>query len=83
MSNGDDTEKLPSIEVKTNYVHLGVVTDMLQKRERAGVLPIVLITTNKISKPAKDKLDSLDIAWAEIPENEIRDKEPKSSEKKE
>ncbi|MGR6831479.1 hypothetical protein [Aliivibrio wodanis] len=72
--------KPPSIEVKSGYVHMGVVNDMLKKRESVGVLPIGVVTNDKVSQPAKDKLDSLDIAWAEIPESEIRAKEDKEKE---
>lgn len=72
--------KPPSIEVKSGYVHMGVVNDMLKKRESVGVLPIGLVTNDKVSQPARDKLDSLDIAWAEIPEREVRVKEDKEKE---
>lgn len=71
----NDEKRLPSIEVKTNYVHKGVVTDMLEKRTKAGVMPIGMVTTYRFSKPAKDLLDEHDIAWAEIPESEILESE--------
>ena len=70
----------PSIEVKTNYVHTGTVNDMLKKREKAGVLPTAIVTTDRFSKPATLKLDSLDIAWAVIPESEIRNSEDNEEE---
>ena len=71
----NDKKRLPSLEFKTNYVHKGVVTDMLEKRMKAGVMPIGMVTTSRFSKPAKDLLDEHDIAWAEIPESEILESE--------
>ncbi|UNW06315.1 MULTISPECIES: hypothetical protein [unclassified Acinetobacter] len=68
----DSDQGLPSIEIKTNYVHTGIVKDMIEKRKKAGVLPIAIVTTDRISGPAKTMLDENDIAWAEIPELEIR-----------
>lgn len=72
----------PSIEVKTNYVHKGVVEDMIRKREAAGVEPIAILTTARFSGPAIELLDSKNIAWAVIPESEIRGTEGKEQEKK-
>lgn len=77
---GSDNKKPPSIEIKTGYVHAGVVEDMLKKRESAGVLPIAMLTTNRFSKQAKKMLDERDIAYAEIPETEILQPENKESE---
>lgn len=71
----------PSIEVKTNYVHKGVVEDMIRKREAAGVEPIAILTTVRFSGPAIELLDSKNIAWAVIPESEIRGTEGKEQEK--
>jgi len=73
---------LPSIEVKTNYVHKGVVEDMIRKREAAGVEPIAILTSERFSGPAIELLDSKNIAWAVIPESEIRGTEAKEQEKK-
>jgi len=81
--SSSENKKFPSIEAKSGYVHSGVVNDMLKKREESGVLPIAMVTTDRFSKPAINKLDSLDIAWAVVPESEIREKESKESEKKE
>ncbi|QFT22738.1 hypothetical protein FIV02_14280 [Pseudomonas sp. THAF187a] len=72
----------PSIEVKTNYVHKGIVEDMLRKREAAGVEPIAILTTASFSSPAIKLLDSKNIAWAVIPESEIKGTEGKEQEKK-
>ncbi|WP_225085921.1 hypothetical protein [Pectobacterium colocasium] len=72
----------PSIEVKTNYVHKSVVEDMIRKREVAGVEPIAILTTVRFSGPAIELLDSRGIAWAVIPESEIRSTEGKEQEKK-
>jgi hypothetical protein len=77
----NDNMKPPSIEIKTNYVHTGIVKDMLIKREKSGVMPIGMITTNRFSEPAKKMLNENDIAWAEIPESEILDSEKKEKEK--
>ena len=79
----ENKKKPPSIEVKTGYVHTGTVNDMLKKREKAGVMPIGLVTIDKISGPAKEQLDSLDIAWAEIPESEILESEKNEKNEKE
>lgn len=70
----------PSIEVKTNYVHKGIVEDMLRKREAAGVDPIAILTTEKFSAPAIKLMNSRNIAWAVIPESEIRSSESKEQE---
>lgn len=78
MAESDDG--LPSIEVKTNYVHAGVVNDMITKREKAGVMPIGMVTTGHFSAPAKKILDEHDIAWAEIPESEILESEKNEQE---
>ncbi|RMT80672.1 hypothetical protein ALP40_00942 [Pseudomonas viridiflava] len=71
----------PSIEVKTNYVHKGIVEEMLRKREAAGVDPIAILTTERFSGPAIELMDSKNIAWAIIPESEIRGTEGKEQEK--
>ncbi|MDN5418830.1 MAG: hypothetical protein L0G09_15480 [Acinetobacter sp.] len=71
----ESDQGLPSIEIKTNYVHTGIVKDMIEKRRKAGVLPIAVVTTDRFSDPAKKMLDKHDIAWAEIPESEILDAE--------
>lgn len=71
----------PSIEVKTNYVHKGVVEDMIKKREAAGVEPIAILTTERFSGPAIELMDSRNIAWAVIPESEIKGLEGKEQEK--
>lgn len=76
----DSNQGLPSIEVKTNYVHTGIVKDMIEKRKKAGVLPIAIVTTDRFSKHAKTMLDEHDIAWAEIPESEILEAEDSESE---
>ena len=72
----------PSIEVKTNYVHKGIVEDMIRKREAAGVQPIAILTTERFSGPAIELMDSKNIAWAVIPESEIRGTEVKEQERK-
>lgn len=76
----NDKKRPPSIEVKTNYVHKGVVIDMLEKRKKAGVMPIGMVTTDRFSKPAKNLLDKHDVAWAEIPESEILESEKSEKE---
>ena len=73
-------QMLPSIEVKTNYVHTGIVKDTIEKRKKAGVLFIAMVTTNRFSVPAKNMLDENDIVWAEIPESEIRESKDIESE---
>jgi hypothetical protein len=60
---------------------MGVVTDMLKKRKEAGVTPIGVITTDKFSKPAMEKLKRMGIACAEIPEREIRNSENREMER--
>lgn len=72
----------PSIEVKTNYVHKGIIEDMIRKRESTDVDPIAILTTDRFSGPAIELMDSKNIAWAVIPESEIRSTEGKEQEKK-
>lgn len=72
----------PSIEVKTNYVHKGIVEDVIRKRETAGVEPIAILTTERFSGPAIELMNSKNIAWAVIPESEIRGTEGKEQERK-
>jgi len=76
----NDKKTPPSIEVKTNYVHAGVVRDMFKKRDKAGVMPIGMLTTDRFSGPAKKLLDERDVAWAEIPESEILESEKSEGE---
>lgn len=79
-----NTKKVPppSIEVKTNYVHKGIVEDVIRKRESAGVEPIAILTTERFSGPAIELMNSKNIAWAVIPESEIRGTEGKEQERK-
>lgn len=76
----NDTKKPPSIEVKTGYMHAGKVRDMFKKREKAGVMPVGVVTTDRFSDPAKKLLDERDVAWAEIPESEILESEKSEKE---
>lgn len=48
------------IEIKTRYVDSGDAKKIIYKRNIIGV-----VTTGKISKPAKKLLDEAGIAWAE------------------
>jgi ATP:corrinoid adenosyltransferase len=48
------------IEIKTRYVDSGDVKKIIAKKTVIGV-----VTTGKISKPAKKLLDEAGIAWAE------------------
>ncbi|PSB26556.1 hypothetical protein C7B69_11520 [filamentous cyanobacterium Phorm 46] len=56
--------KEPHLEIKTRYVHAGLAQKIINKGSVIGVL-----TTKKISEPAKKLFDNAEIAWAEnIPE---------------
>ncbi|MEL6249846.1 MAG: hypothetical protein AAFY78_03185 [Cyanobacteria bacterium J06648_16] len=50
----------PHIEIKTRYVDSGDAKAFIEK----GAI-IAVVTTDKISKPAKQLLDAANIAWAE------------------
>lgn len=71
----DDNSKVPSIEIKTGYIHSGIVKNMIEIRARAGADPIGLICTGKISTPAKKMLKKKDISYLEIPEEELKNLE--------
>jgi hypothetical protein len=63
---------MPYIEIKTRKTIDGTLA---QKIINKGSV-IAVITTGKITKPAKDLFDKNDIAWAEnIPEREFMDRE--------
>jgi hypothetical protein len=48
------------LEIKTRYIDAGDARSLIEKGTIAG-----LVTTAKISKPAKKLLDEAGIAWAE------------------
>ena len=52
--------KQPHLEIKTRYVHTGLAQKIINKGSVIGVL-----TTKKISEPAKKLFDNAEIAWAE------------------
>lgn len=63
--------KKPHLEIKTRYIHAGLAKKIINKGSVIGV-----VTTNKISEPAKKLFDDEDIAWAEnIPESEFMQSE--------
>lgn len=51
---------LPHIEIKTRYLDSGDARSLIEKGTIIG-----LVTTERISKPAKKLLDEAEIAWAE------------------
>lgn len=63
---------MPYIEIKTrNLIDSSLVKKLIAKETISAIL-----TTGKITKPAKELLDEYDIAWAEnIPENEFMESE--------
>ncbi|MDY6783789.1 MAG: hypothetical protein SW833_14815 [Cyanobacteriota bacterium] len=57
----------PHIEIKTRYIDSGDAKKMIQKGTIIGV-----ITTARISKPAKQLFDQSGIAWAEnVPKQDL------------
>ena len=51
---------LPHIEIKTRYLDSGDARSLIEKGTIIGI-----VTTERISKPAKKLLDEAEIAWAE------------------
>ncbi len=61
----------PHIEVKGKYLYGQEVDDIINKET-----VIAIISTDRISKPGKDKLDKAGIAYAEnVPETEFMESE--------
>jgi hypothetical protein len=50
----------PHIEIKTRYLDSGDARSIIKKGTIIGI-----VTTDKISKPAKQLFDEANIAWAE------------------
>lgn len=65
------------IEIKTRkYIDSTLAKKIINK----GTI-IALLTTGRISKPAKEKLDEANIAWAEnVPEREFMESEAQEEE---